>query len=199
MNDSSNFSKPKPPHSIQQNPNFRTFPTVGGEDFEDHQPDFSAPLSSEQEQAIKKARQEKLNPTISQPAKIRLEYLADIGRITKEVKIGPSTFTLRTLKSKEQRQVFLTLVDVNNKVDEAYNLKLHSLAHSLLKIDGQDLEMVLPIRTFQDRISFLENLEESTIDQLFTAYQELKTSSDQQFALKTEQDVKEVSDALGKS
>src|SRR5438445_13226 len=57
----------------------------------------------EMENLVKKAREEKLSglSKISDSAKKRIELLADIGRLTKDVKIGGITFSLRTLKAKE--------------------------------------------------------------------------------------------------
>lgn len=155
-------------------------------------------ISAEEEEELRRARKEKLNPPISPQGKTRLEYLTDIGKMTKDITIGSSTFTLRTLKAREQRQVYLTLVDVSNKIDEAYNLKFYSLSYSLIKIDGIDINLVVKINSLQDKIKILEDLEETTTDQLFSAYQELKSSSDKQFSIKDDKDMKEVSEDLKK-
>lgn len=193
------FNKPIKRPSTVTRP-MRQFPMVGGPEEMDEEPGFDRPfeLSAEEEEELKRARKEKLNPPITPQAKTRLEYLTDIGKMTKDVVIGGVSFTLRTLKSKEQRQVYLTLVDVNNKVDEAYNLKFHSLAHSLIKIDGQEIAYMVKINNFQDKLKILEDLEETVTDQLFAAYQELKLSSDKQFVIKDDKDLKEISSDLGK-
>lgn len=200
---SDSFQKPFK-KSVGSHQQLREFPPIGElpEDFADNIDNSSIDpfeLSPEEEEALRRARKEKLNPPISPQAKTRLEYLADIGKMTKDVTIGGVTFTLRTLKSKEQRQVFLTLVDVTNKVDEAYNLKLHTLAHSLIKIDQQDVAIMVKINSYADKVKMLESLEETVTDQLFTAYQKLKADSDKQFAITSEQDMKEVSQDLKKS
>jgi hypothetical protein len=200
----SDFQKPVLKKSVGSR-TMREFPMIGGdEDMPDEsfssygQPLDSFEVSAEEEEALRRARKEKINPPISQQSKTRLEYLCDIGKMTKDVKIGGVTFTLRTLKSREQRQVYLTLVDVSNKVDEAYNLKFNTLAHSLIKIDQHEIAVMVKVNSLSDKIKMLEDLEETVTDQLFTAYQELKTTSDSQFSIKTVEDMKEVSEELKK-
>ena len=190
----SEFQKPNKNQQIHQQ--LRQFSAVG--DDESSQFDGNRELSSDEEELIKQARKEKLSPPITQPAKTRLEYLSDIGKMTKDVVIGGITFTLRTLKSREQKQVYLTIVDVTNKIDEAYNIKLYSLAYSLIKIDGQDVNFMVKINSLNDKINMLEELEETVIDELYNAYVELKETSDKQFSIKNEKDMKEVTEDLKK-
>lgn len=199
----SDFQKPVMKKSLGSR-GMREFPMVGGDELPQEEfTSYGAPLddfeiSSEEEEALRQARKEKANPPINPKSKTRLEYLADIGKMTKDVTIGGVTFTLRTLKSREQRQVYLTLVDATNKVDEAYNLKFHTLAYSLIKIDQQEIAIMVKVNTLADKIKMLEDLEEIVTDQLYAAYQELKSTSDNQFALKTDEDVKGVSEELKK-
>ena len=202
MPDEDQFQKPR--KNLTQTRPMRQFPPVGDPD--DTEAAQSIPsefshfeVSPDEEEALRKARKEKLNPPISPQSKTRLEYLTDIGKMTKEVSVGGTIFTLRTLKAKEQRQVYLTLVDISNKVDEAYNLKFHTLAHSLIKIDGQDVQVMVKVNSYSDKLKMLEDMEEVLTDQLFSAYQELKTTSDAQFAIKTERDIREVQEDLKKS
>lgn len=192
----SEFQKPNKNQQISQS--LRQFPIVGDDNLE--RPfEGDGKLSVEEEELIKQARKEKLSPPITQQAKTRLEYLADIGKMTKDIVINGTKFTLRTLKSREQKQVYLTVVDVTNKVDEIYNIKLYTLAHSLIKIDGQDVNFVIKADNLNDKVNMLEQLEETVIDQLYNTYSKLKETSDNQFSIKTEKDMKEVSEELKKS
>lgn len=201
----SDFQKPSKPRPPQQP--LREFGAIGApEDFQapetSHRQfggqEMAMEMTPEEEEQLRQARREKMNPPINPQAKTRVEMLADIGKLTKEVPINDHTFTLRTLKSREQKAVYLSLVDATNRVDEAYNLKLYSLAHSLSHIDGQSVEMMVGKKTLQEKLSILEELEESTTDRLWTAFQELKASSESQFAVKTDEDVQEVREALKK-
>jgi hypothetical protein len=200
----SDFKRPNKGPSVQQP--LREFPTVG--DSEDSAETISShygsssnmdyDLTAEEMEGLKRARQEKQAQPVPIQSRTRLEFLADIGKITKDVEIGGITFTLRTLKSKEMKAVYLSLVEVSNKVEELYNHKFYSLAYSLIKLDGQPVEIMLNIRNFLDKLKILQELEESTTDKLYSAYLELKNSSETQFAVKTDADVKEVSDTLKK-
>ena len=212
----SNFQKPGKNTSRLRE--LREFPAIGGEDLNDlpaeyhrtqNQQNFGAnnsdfdhfKITQEEEEELRLARQEKSRgreSPISQPVKTRIEFLADIGKMTRDVKIGENTFTLRTLKSRESREVYLFIMSANNKIDEAYNIKYYTLAYSLTKIDGQPLEFMVPIKIFEDRIKALEGMEDSLTDKLYQEYSALKTSSEEAYNLKTDEDVKEVSEALKK-
>lgn len=198
----SDFQKPSKRPSINQP--LREFAAVGDPDemnnyIEPNNQLNSFDLTPEEEDQLRRARKEKLNPPINTHTRSRIEFLADIGKMTKDILIGGVTFTLRTLKSREQKQVYLGLVDATNKVDEAYNIKFYTLAYSVSKLDGQPIEMVMNVKTFDDKLKMLEQLEESITDKLFAGYQELKELSEKQFSIKTESDVKEVADALKKA
>lgn len=208
----SNFAKPnKNPSRLKE---LREFPAIGGEEEQLPMPyqgkmqfGTSAPaddfahfkLTAEEEAELKQARADKLTEKPVPPQmRTRIEYLADIGRMTKDVKIGENTFTLRTLKSKENKAVLLTLVDAANRVDEAYGIKFHTLARAILRLDGQPFEHFVGDKGIAAVISVLEEMEDGVTDKLFNEYLELKSSSDASFAIKDDSDLKEVSEALGK-
>lgn len=156
-------------------------------------------LSQEEMELLRQAREQKNNPIITPPAKKRIEYLADLGRMTKDVQIGEHIFQLRTLKSKEIKEVYTTVAHTaTNAIEEPFIYRRFSLAYALYKIDNSTLDLMLDIKTFPERLEFIDGLEENIASQLFTAYEKLRQESNNQFAVKTEQDAKEVADALKK-
>jgi hypothetical protein len=153
--------------------------------------DAPAPPSAEELEALKRARQEKLNPSVTHSARKRLEYLADIGKITQDVEIGGSVFSLRTLKAKELREVYMAAAKATNRIEELLIYRQYSLAYAINKLDQQDLEIMLDIKGLANRLKLVDDLEESTIAKLFEVYTAMKNQADTQFSLKTETDVKE--------
>lgn len=149
-------------------------------------------------ESLKQARQAKLNPPITASAKKRLEFLADIGKITKDVEIGGVIFSLRTLKSKELQQAYVAMSSKNTQIEAAFEFRRYCLAVSLSHIDHQDLETMLNVQSLEDRLNLIDDQEESTVETLFKAYNDMTNSTNEKFSIKSPQDVKEVAEDLKK-
>lgn len=166
-------------------------------------PSFDPQAMQELEQSVKEARKQKATNEvkISQPGKQRLEILANIGRLTKEVEIGGVRFSLRTLKTRETREVALAAFSANIKTDleASYEMRRQQLARSIHKIDGHDVALVLGNDTFAARLYWIDNdLEESVALKLFAEMNTLNEQARSQFDIKTEEQAKEVSEDLKK-
>lgn len=197
--ESSSFNKsiPNPTKPI------REFSAIGDPD-EMEQPHSNSrlsdpfDLSSEDLEEIKRMRQTKLNPAISHSSKKRIEYLADLGKTTKDVKLGGEVFTLRTLKAKELREASLAMEKAETRVESVFAFRKYCLAFSLMEIDHKDLEILLDIKDLPGRLKLIDDMEENIVIQLFSAYNDLKNEADTKYALKTDNDVKEVAEDLKK-
>jgi hypothetical protein len=83
--------------------------------------------------------------------KKRLEILMGIGRATTNVTIGEgkmaTTFTLRTLKSREQQHVVAAAQDADKTkmLTENYSIRDLTLTYSICAIDGIDIDIVLGV------------------------------------------------------
>jgi hypothetical protein len=159
---------------------------------------------SEEEAMMREARRQKLeninSPKIGDLAKKRIELLADIGRLTKDVKIGNYTFSLRTLKAKETRQAALsTFSTAITQLEASYEARKQQLARSIFKIDGEDLDMIIGNTSLEARMSFIEdNLEDIVVEKLWDEFIALKEESRVKYGINTVKDVEEVSADLKK-
>src|ERR1700733_7712473 len=131
------------------------------------------PTTAEFEAQVKAARQEKADtlkygPKITDHAKRRIEILAGIGRLTKDVKIGDVVFSLRTLKARETKEAMLdTLANVKNDLEAGFEARKHQLARALYKIDGADPEDVLGTNDPTAKLDLIESLEEVVVVKLW--------------------------------
>jgi len=152
------------------------------------------------ERSVKEARKEKLSnmEKISDPAKRRIEILANIGRITKDVVLDGFTFSLRTLKSKETRDAALQSFKVDTNLELSFESRRHQLARSIFKIDGHEVAYILGDDSVETKLKFLDELEESVVLKLFDEFSTLKTEANSKFSINSETEAKEVAEDLKK-
>lgn len=159
------------------------------------------PVSPELEQELKQARQMKTTSTapISPGAKTRIELLASIGRLTRDVKIDNYTFTLRTLKTQEANQSIRAVLAISNTdFDMGLENKKHKLARSIYMIDGSPIEQVLSSDTIESKLSFIDQLEDVVVSRLWDEFSLLNKEAQEKCGIKTAKEAEEVSEDLKK-
>lgn len=148
-------------------------------------------------------------------AKRRIEILTGIGRNTKDVEVGGIVFTLRSLKTFEQnsldhvvaaqKQVRLPNGSSSFTPIGMNEIKLEALSHALFMIDGQSVDVVLgTINEEYDiqvsaRKDLVNEMDGTLVDYLFVQYQGLVKETQDGYAPKTSEEVREVVDAMRKS
>lgn len=169
------------------------------------QPQTQPPAPVENlESKVHQARKEKSDlikygPRITDFAKRRIEILSNIGRLTRDVQIGESVFSLRTLKEHEQRAATLASVE-NAKLD----LQIHfegrkqQLSRALYKIDGEDIAIVLGTDDPEARLELLGALEDIVVEKLWTELVSLKDEVRTKYGIKSAKDAEEVAADLKK-
>jgi hypothetical protein len=193
---SPSFTKNFPP---QAQPTLREF-TVGAPE-ESHAQPQQAVSPPQVQQTLKQARQEKLTAAdrISDTGKRRIELLAQIGRLTKEVKIGEYTFTLRTLKAWEMEAAMLATVrSAEFNIEASYETRRQQLARSIAKIDGTDMEEVLETNTIDAKLNLIEEMEEIVVSKLWDTFVLLQNEAKEKYGINTEAQAKEVVEDLKK-
>ena len=123
----------------------------------------------------------------------RLEFLIGLGRKFAEVNIEDQVFHLRTLKSNETRNV-LKLSSVMSGFDQIFLLRSTTLAYSLFKINNDSIERILESDDFDNKIAFIEELDESIVSKLYEEYRKLQSSGSEDLGSTPE----EVADNLKK-
>jgi len=153
------------------------------------------------EKQIEEARRNKvkgINP-LSEGAKKRIEHLTGLGRSTVDVDIEGVLFTLSTLKSKEIREAINACSKLNtNNLDIKLELRRQQLARSIKFIDNAEFSLVIGSDNLFDKLNFVEELDESIVQRLDEEYEKLAKSVRDKYALKTEEDIKEVAEDLKK-
>lgn len=197
--DSPNFKKNIP--SQTQRP-LREFTVGNPEDFQDNQQLPQEMSQAELEEAVREARKQKLANAnrIGDAAKKRIEILADIGRLTRDVNIGGFSFSLRTLKSKEMREAALsTFSTALTQAEASYEARKQQLARSLFKIDGEDIATIIGSNTIEDKMSFVEdNLEDIVVDKLWNEFVLLKEEAKTKYGISNDKEAQEVIEDLKK-
>jgi len=131
---------------------------------------------------------------IPEGIKRRLEILTGIGRLTDDVVVDGVTFSIRSLKPKENQEIIEQSAKKDLAVSQAFELRTQTMARSIYKIDGQKIEVVLESESLEAKVSFVQEiLEESLLNYLYNKYQALLELNKKKFGElgKTEEEVLE--------
>jgi len=136
---------------------------------------------------------------ISSFGKQRLEFLANLCRSSKDVEIEGTTFSLRTLKGYENKEVIQIAYGLGNtNIEVLFEGRRQRLARSIFKIDGSDIDMILGSSTMESKLEMIDNLEENVIQKLSVEFDALNQEVNTKFSISTEADIKEVTEDLKK-
>ncbi len=129
----------------------------------------------------KQAHQQKNR--IPEGIKLRLEILTGIGRLTEDVKVDGVTFSIRSLKPIENEEIVKVIAGIEFGGVQAFELRAQTLARSVYKIDGQDIDFVIDAKNMDDRVNFMKNvLEESLANFLYVKYQGILNKNKDKFS-----------------
>lgn len=135
---------------------------------------------------------------ITAEAKERIEILTGLGRCHDTVEVEGIIFSIQSLKGKEMRNI-VVLSNGGSNASEAYFIARDwVLAYSIYEIDGQPISVVLGSNKIEDRVSFVENLDEHVIEHLHDRYLEMVKKNKTKFTIKNTNDAKEVAEDIKK-
>lgn len=162
-----------------------------------------SPTSSQED--YDKVRKEKIDQlrtshNISFNAKQRIEILTGIGRNTREFTFENVKFSLKTLKSRELKQILLDVSKLEG-IPFTFELRANTLACSLYLIDDHNVEDVIGSSSIEDKINFINDLEENIVEAIYKEYIFLVEETEKKYILNknsTEEDVTEVIDTIKK-
>jgi len=157
-------------------------------------------LSPAERDELQKLRQETIanKNKVGGHAKQRIELLANIGRLFKDVEIDGIVFSLRTLKAKESREAMLSIFKCTNDADAAFEIRRQTLARAIFKIDGQDIESTLGGADFDLKLGLVDDMEETIITKLYNEFNELRHEVGVKYGIESETQAKEVAEDLKK-
>jgi hypothetical protein len=135
------------------------------------------------------------NIPISSFGRERMEYLAGLGRIKKDVTVQggdhPTVFSLRTLKAREMREAVRAVTNVP-KLEIVFEARRQELAYAIYRIDGVPIDQVLGTEDFEARLEWVEDLDLSLQKYLHAELGAMDNQARDNFAIKTDAQLKEV-------
>lgn len=179
----------------QPGQNLKTF-TVGEPEDVSTQPSIQ-----EAENLARAARQQRIDTAnrIGEVAKKRIELLANIGRLNKDVKIGEYIFSLRTLKARETHDASTDSFKLSlTNIELSFEARRQQLARSIHKIDGNDIKDIIGSDELSMKIAFINELEENVVRKLWDEFSLLNKEAREKYGINTAEDAKEVANDLKK-
>ena len=177
--------------------------TQGGTFYQPPQQRQAVKMSIEEMEEIEEMRNRAVErqTRVSPEARNRLEFLSGIGRMEESVTIENTKFTLQSMKSGEQEEVFESISGFNNAsaIKIQFEIRAQTLARVIYAIDDQLFSIVIGSNHMKDKVAATRLLDENVADHLYKWYQEniVKKAQDK-YAVKTEKDAEEVIEAIKK-
>lgn len=154
----------------------------------------------EVEKEMREAREVKRTgkERLSEGARRRIEMLIGMTRTTRTVDIDGNTFSFQSLKAKEMRDAISSAAAFDGSVQSPFEIRKQLLARSITQIAGVEFEQFIGSNTLEDRLNFIEELDDALLNRLYDEYLKLAQEAKIKFAIKTEADAKEVVQDLKK-
>lgn len=147
-----------------------------------------------QAKADRRSGRERLNDG----AKRRLETLLGMTRGTREVDIMGHVFVLQTISSGEMRVAIMIASEYDGTVQSPFEVRRQLLGRSIIKIAGIDSAQFVGSNNLEDKLAVIDELGEAILNKLYDEYLSLNKETEQKYAIKTAEDVKQVVEDLKK-
>lgn len=151
-------------------------------------------------EAIQEARKARIaaSKKIGYGAKERIEFLTGLGRGYSVVRFEDVSFSIRSLKDKEMREVVRISNTALNAADSYFEARIQTLARSIYEVDEQPISLVLGSNKLEDVVAWVEEMDESLVEFIHENYLEMVKTNRAKFMIKDEKDAKEVSEEIKK-
>lgn len=165
------------------------------------QPGAPVPLSPEEMDhfnELKKQTKER-SRQLSPEVKKRAEFLTGLGRMTDEFEFEGVKFTIQTLKNKEVKAITKIIsFDGLNGAEFAFELRNHTLARSVYKVNDYSLSELIGSDRLEDKLALFDDFDEHTVEFIHSKYQKLVEKAKEKYGINNEEDVAEVTEAVKK-
>jgi hypothetical protein len=157
-------------------------------------------LSPAEREELQRLRSENVNKgsRVTDHAKKRIEILANLGRLTRQVEVDGISFSLRTLKGKEARETTMSIFDCKNDIEASFEIRRQTLARAIYEIDGQPIELAVGGSSLEAKLALIDEMEDVAIIKLYNEFNELRNEVQVKYGLQSEKEVKEVVEDLKK-
>jgi hypothetical protein len=152
------------------------------------------------EREIRAAREAKRTgkERLGDGAKRRIEVLIGMSRLKREVNIEGNVFAFQTLKAKEMREVVMAASEFDGTVQSVFEVRKQFLARSITHVAGVEFEAFIGSNDLETKLLFIEELDDSLLNRLYSEYLILSKDSRERYAIKNDNDAKEVIEDLKK-
>lgn len=151
------------------------------------------------EMEIKKIKQQKNNPEkLNNFSRKRLDILIGMSKLYRKVDIDGVVFELQSLSSKDLREAYIETSKFNETFQFSYELRRQILSRSIIKIGELDIHDFIGDYEYDSILELIDNLGDSFLNRLFNEYEILNKEVSSKYAIKNENDMKEVVDDLKK-
>lgn len=148
--------------------------------------------------AQRKAAQESAQK-ISPGAKERIEFLLGIGKVTKDVDVDGTTFTLKALSDVQNQDVLLKIVQgYKNDADALLYSRRLTLTYAITHIDGTSIGIQLGDDSFETKFTVLGQMDSDVIGYIYSHYEEMTVNKRKKYTIKNEKDAEQVVEELKK-
>ncbi len=154
--------------------------------------DYRSHLHQRQEKALH--QQEK----ISDGAKKRIEILCGMTQLSKDVQVGDVSFSIKTLKNKDNRQSLSSAMKYDGTVEFPFEIRKQILARSIASVSGVEINMFLADDSLQAKLNFIDELDDFVAERLYQEYLNLNKEIKEKFSIRTQDDIAEMAEDLKK-
>ena len=124
--------------------------------------------------------------------------MCGIGRLQTETEAGGHKFVLQSLKAGEMKEVLTIVSQVSTAATAMFEMRAQILAKSLVTIDDQPIDLILGVSNPEDMIQFINELQESLVNQLYNSYTNMIKENENKFLVKDSQEAHEVAEEIKK-
>lgn len=143
--------------------------------------------------------------SVGDAARKRIEILVGIGRAVKTVSVGETTYSMRTLKGKEMKYLAQKTSEAakSNVISSIYDGRSLALSMAIYAIDGIDVDIVLDCVGLPERLAarmaFYDDMDDALLSHLYSHWEILIKENNDKYAIKNDEDAKEVLASVKKS
>lgn len=156
---------------------------------------YESPADFEHEMKQAKAAQQAAKQgkeRLNDGARRRIEMLVGMTQSAREVVIGENTFVLRTLRAKEMREAMMVASEFDGTIQSPFEIRRQLLGRSLKQVAGVDIEQFVGSSALEARMSFVDEQDDTLLNRLYEEYLTLVREAKDKYAIKTEEEAKEV-------
>jgi hypothetical protein len=135
---------------------------------------------------------------LSEGARKRLEMLIGMTRHTHEAVINGNNYAFQTLKDKEMREAIQKASEYDGTVQQPFEIRKQLLARSITVLAGVDFAQFVGSTSLDVKLDALEELDNALLVRLFSEYLTMVKEATDKYAVKNEEDARQVVEDLKK-